>query len=509
MLAVLMTLIASVFAPMSWAADAKVVLSKDHTDAFYITTETGAPVVNVDNGLHSRKYDPNKVEFQIQSDTYGKQYRLTGVSKSPLEGYYTGSENTDEWFEPGWNAPGFKKNGFDALRVNFTAVIGPGKVYLLGNSPERDENGRLGAFLADGTYQVGKGASLPIKGYQHGHWFFTHAGKYTMSGVAVGTKTDGKEVSSQPFTLSWDVLKSDNDKRPGASDGHSGQPDPADQPSGEPHDAAAPKIDDTKVEIAQGHLDVFAGIARNRKLLMAIKDDRSGEAIYRAPEAVTLRVGENTYRKLPPSMHDRFAPAGYLLAQNGENQQEALFPGWDTYGVAPDFQAVDIDFVDVKGPGKVYMFMQGIGQLRSPLASGSWVLASGESISQKKPGHVHTNWLFEKPGTYTMKVRLKGVPVKASDGKAVACEPVTYTWVVGDRTGSQPTVAPTTHPSATAPSAQPSAVVSARQLVKGVDEKVAPDTQPAAMSTMDSGVVSSNGVKTPQPTTIDLPHTVI
>ena len=83
MLAVLMTLIASVFAPMSWAADAKVVLSKDHTDAFYITTETGAPVVNVDNGLQSRKYDPNKVEFQIQSDTYGKQYRLTGVSKSP------------------------------------------------------------------------------------------------------------------------------------------------------------------------------------------------------------------------------------------------------------------------------------------------------------------------------------------------------------------------------------------------------------------------------------------
>lgn len=54
------------------------------------------------------------------------------------------------------------------------------------------------------------------------------------------------------------------------------------------------------------------------------------------------------------------------------------------------------------------MFMQGIGKLRSPLASGSWVLASGEFISQKKPGHVHTNWLFGKPGTYTMKVRLRG-----------------------------------------------------------------------------------------------------
>lgn len=83
-LAVLMTLVASVFAPMSWARDAKVVLSKNHTDAFYITTDTGVPVVKVANGLHS----PNDVEFQIQSDTYGKRYKLTGLSESPFEGYW-------------------------------------------------------------------------------------------------------------------------------------------------------------------------------------------------------------------------------------------------------------------------------------------------------------------------------------------------------------------------------------------------------------------------------------
>ena len=125
-----MTVIASLFAPMSWATDAKVVLSKNHTDAFYITTDSGVPVVKVANGLHSRMYEPNEVEFQIQSDTYGRQYRLTGLSESLLEGYYTGSENTAEWFEPGWNAPGFTKNGFDALRVDFTSITGPGKMYL-------------------------------------------------------------------------------------------------------------------------------------------------------------------------------------------------------------------------------------------------------------------------------------------------------------------------------------------------------------------------------------------
>lgn len=128
-LAVLMTLIASMFGPVSWATDAKVILRKDHTDVFYITTDTGAPVVRVDNGLHSRMCDPSKVEFQIQSDTYGR-YKLTGLSELPLEGYYTGNEDADEWFEPGWNAPGFKNNGFDALRVDFTAISGPGKVYL-------------------------------------------------------------------------------------------------------------------------------------------------------------------------------------------------------------------------------------------------------------------------------------------------------------------------------------------------------------------------------------------
>ncbi|WP_333907886.1 choice-of-anchor M domain-containing protein [Cutibacterium equinum] len=475
-LAVLMTLLASVFAPMSWAADAKVVLREDHTDAFFIDTDTGVPVVQVENGLRSQKYDPNDVEFQIQPDTYGK-YELKGVSESPLEGYYTGSEDADIWFEPGWNAPRFAKNGFDALRVDFTTVTGPGKMLLTGNSPEGDDDGPLGAWLADGTYELVKGASLPIKGHQHAHWLFTRAGKYTMSGVAVGTKTDGTEVSSQPFTLSWDILKSDDDTRPADTADPtptvtpSATPTPTDTPSAvptpEPTETAGPTIDTTKIEIDHGHLDVFAGLAHDGMLSMAIKDDRDGDAVYRAPEAVTLKIGENAFRKLPETMHDRFAPEGYVLAQNGEHQQEMLFPGWDTFGVAPDFEAVDLEFVDVTGPGKVYLYQQGIGKLHSPLVSGSWVLASGETISQKKLGHVHTNWLFEKPGTYTMKVRLKGVPVKATDGKAVVSEPATYTWVVGDKQDDQPVVAPTNPVPSEAPSSpaagptdQPSAVPS-------------------------------------------------
>ena len=87
-LAVLMTLVASVLWPASWARGGNVVLDKNHPASFYISTDTGVPVVKVANGLHSRMYDPNDVEFQIQSDTYGKRYKLTGLSESPFEGYW-------------------------------------------------------------------------------------------------------------------------------------------------------------------------------------------------------------------------------------------------------------------------------------------------------------------------------------------------------------------------------------------------------------------------------------
>ena len=50
-----------------------------------------------------------------------------------------------------------------------------------------------------------------------------------------------------------------------------------------------------------------------------------------------------------------------------------------------------------------------------------------------------------------MKVRLRGVPVKATDGKAIVSEPVTYTWVVGDRRRGQPAAGSISQPSIAAP----------------------------------------------------------
>ena len=50
-----------------------------------------------------------------------------------------------------------------------------------------------------------------------------------------------------------------------------------------------------------------------------------------------------------------------------------LTSGRDTNGVALDFGAIDLDFVEVKGSGRVYMFMQGIGKLRSLLVRPSFL----------------------------------------------------------------------------------------------------------------------------------------
>ncbi|MDU3272931.1 MAG: TIGR03773 family transporter-associated surface protein, partial [Cutibacterium sp.] len=66
------------------------------------------------------------------------------------------------------------------------------------------------------------------------------------------------------------------------------------------------------------------------------------------------------------------------------------------------------------------------------------------------PTHEHANWVFSRPGVYTMTVQA----VAEKDGKAFRSKPHTYTWVVGDKTElPAPWGKPTPTPSVTPPPA--------------------------------------------------------
>ncbi|WP_087117113.1 TIGR03773 family transporter-associated surface protein [Corynebacterium urinipleomorphum] len=172
----------------------------------------------------------------------------------------------------------------------------------------------------------------------------------------------------------------------------------------------------------RGHADVFHVSADGGELTLDLREDVTGQHTTHDPADVLLEVGENTKTDVTADVAE-IGESGYLLPQTQE--PDKLWPGWDTNDVkSGGFDAVDITFEEVDGPGEVYLFQQkGFGDVASVLADGELVLSPGSVIEQKEPSHVHTNWLFTKPGTYTMTVKASANGEESNEA--------TYTWQVG------------------------------------------------------------------------------
>ena len=171
----------------------------------------------------------------------------------------------------------------------------------------------------------------------------------------------------------------------------------------------------------RGHIDAFNVTADGGELTLDLKEDATGTHVRRAPEDVELVVGKDAYTDRTAEVPE-IGKAGYLLPQT--QRSDLIWPGWDTQG-ARDVGAIDLEFVEVTGPGEVYLFQTGsFGSLDAVLEGGATRLESGAVIAQEEPAHVHANWLFTAPGTYQMRV--------VAEGGGSSSNEATYTWVVGD-----------------------------------------------------------------------------
>ena len=199
----------------------------------------------------------------------------------------------------------------------------------------------------------------------------------------------------------------------------------------------------------RGHIDAFNVTADGGELTLDLKEDATGSHVHHAPEDVELVVGQDAYTDRTAEIPE-IGKAGYLLPQT--QRSDLIWPGWDTQG-ARDVGAVDLEFVEVTGPGEVYLFQTGsFGSLDAVLEGGATRLESGAVIAQEEPAHVHANWLFTEPGTYQMRV--------VATGGGVSSNEATYTWVVGD--GEAAPAAKAEAPTE-APAAQSKAATSAAQ----------------------------------------------
>lgn len=196
----------------------------------------------------------------------------------------------------------------------------------------------------------------------------------------------------------------------------------------------------------RGHIDAFNVTADGGELTLDLKEDATGTHVRRAPEDVELVVGKDAYTERTAEVPE-IGKAGYLLPQT--QRAELIWPGWDTQG-ARDVGAIDLEFVEVTGPGEVHLFQTGsFGSLDAVLEGGATRLESGAVIAQEEPAHVHANWLFTAPGTYQMRV--------VAEGGGSSSNEATYTWVVGDGEAAPAAPAQATTSEASATSAAPAA----------------------------------------------------
>lgn len=189
---------------------------------------------------------------------------------------------------------------------------------------------------------------------------------------------------------------------------------------------------DGKLVLDKGHVDAFNIVPDGNKVVLNLKEDVTGSHVQRAPEDVVLKVNESAYQEQTTSIPEVGAP-GYLLPL--AQDQNLLWPGWDSMATSSiGAKTVDINILDVSGPGRTFLFSQGnFGGLSPLLQGGAFELKSGSVIHQDFPGHVHAYWLFEKSGTYTMRVQ---ATVSTGD-KTLTTNEATYTWMV-ERSAKEP-----------------------------------------------------------------------
>lgn len=181
-----------------------------------------------------------------------------------------------------------------------------------------------------------------------------------------------------------------------------------------------PQAKADSVTLDKGHIDAFhVTSSGSGNLKLDLTEDTTGSHVARDPNNVTLKVGAEAYEPRTEDVSEVGVPTYFLPQTQNEN---LIWPGWDTQGVAPHYSDVKINFNRVCGPGRVFMWSQSFNGGAAPLLSDGVEVKSGNSINQSYPAHVHANWGFERPGRYSMQVQ-----ATAGDAKS---EVKTYTWVV-------------------------------------------------------------------------------
>lgn len=474
----------------------RVTIDRGHVDVGPVISDGGAIMALVDDSrTHATQTvlrDPESVRLSVpdhakhvRGDVSAAEVRKAGLSGRPVfpdRAYdFLGAKGTPVWVLPQNQTDGLVWPGFSTERMPTEDY--PDGVNLTLTPISAPDKGAWWAFTAGLSNDVTMLGSSEkpheivnkAPAHIHNNWVFTKPGTYVIGVSASGKNASGRfSVTQKKVTFVVGDEAATALPTPGGDAATPGRPaeptppsasgptasthpspeasTPSASPSNQSSNPATPDGQSTpatphgpgtpapssstnaKVVLDHGHVDVFHVGFTGGKLDLKLKEDVTGSGVIHEPQDVDLQVKDSALVDVPRQFPG--APRAYVLPMT--QNQDLLWPGWDTMSTG---KPVDLVVDSVQGPGKVHLFATDIsGMAVSQLTSGGTALPG--TISVPSPTHVHANWVFTKPGVYTMTVHAASGSMRSATK--------TYTWRVGGDATAAPSSSASAEPSESA-----------------------------------------------------------
>ena len=209
-------------------------------------------------------------------------------------------------------------------------------------------------------------------------------------------------------------------------------------------------------EISVGHVDLGPRLI-DGQWRAGLRHDAESGAVWRDPNQTVLRVNDAAIMTAPdsadyPFLADVAGKPVYVVPQT--QNPNVVWLGWNTQDPAVTAtidRGLTMRVGPVSGPGRAWLFLQS-GTFGKPLLLADSGAAPGD-VWIDSGTHVHANWAFSAPGTYTATVTFLGT---TTAGEAVSAS-TTLRFAVGDAASASEALAMAAPAAADAASAGASA----------------------------------------------------
>ena len=236
-------------------------------------------------------------------------------------------------------------------------------------------------------------------------------------------------------------------------------------------------------EISVGHVDLGPRLI-DGQWRAGLRHDAESGAVWRDPNQTVLRVNDAAIMTAPdsadyPFLADVAGKPVYVVPQT--QNPGVVWLGWNTQDPAVTAtidRGLTMRVGPVSGPGRAWLFLQS-GTFGKPLLLADSGAAPGD-VWIDSGTHVHANWAFSAPGTYTATVTFLGT---TTAGEAVSAS-TTLRFAVGDAASASEALA------MAAPAAADAASAGASASSSGAAPAASGAADPAGSASSASGAAS-------------------